>query len=212
MTSNITNKNQICRKFRTPISTSNLEEQTCSFSPTTSHKHLIAIKTTKLNLAAKATAGSHLPLEGMDHIHGRHRLPPHVFRVGHRIADHLHLANAPRLLINQPGGHLHTTAAWWSLGCCPAAPSDASSLPPCPAPSLPCLFPTSSKLSFLRLLLRPIDSVVRVGRKKAGAFVGERRKKFWREIFVARHWIELEPLDWTSSTVVSVYPCFHDCR
>lgn len=195
MTSNITNKNQICRKFRTPISTSNLEEQTCSFSPTTSHKHLIAIKTTKLNLAAKATAGSHLPLEGMDHIHGRHRLPPHVFRVGHRIADHLHLENAPRLLINQPEVIFTPPRLGDPLDVVPQHFPMPLRSPPCPAPSLPCLFPTSSKLSFLRLLLRPIDSVVRVGRKKAGAFVGERRKKFWREIFVARHWIELEPLD-----------------
>ncbi|KFP16835.1 hypothetical protein Z169_15451, partial [Egretta garzetta] len=65
-------------------------------------------------LAAEAVEGASLALEGVHHVHGRHRLPLGVLRVGHGVADHVlqkHLQHAARLLVDQPRDALHAAAA-----------------------------------------------------------------------------------------------------
>nr|PNR53201.1 hypothetical protein PHYPA_009576 [Physcomitrium patens] len=53
-----------------------------------------------------------LPLQRIHHIHRRHRLPPSVLRVRHRVPDHIlqkYLQHAASLLVNQPTDTLHSS-------------------------------------------------------------------------------------------------------
>ncbi|KAF1414323.1 hypothetical protein FQV23_0002232, partial [Spheniscus humboldti] len=61
-------------------------------------------------LAAEAVEGASLALEGVDHVHGRDRLPLGVLRVGDGVADHVlqeDLQHAARLLVDEPRDALH---------------------------------------------------------------------------------------------------------
>ncbi|KFO61376.1 hypothetical protein N302_12813, partial [Corvus brachyrhynchos] len=64
-------------------------------------------------LAAKAVEGAALALEGVDHVHGRDRLPLSVLRVGDGVADHVlqeHLEHTARLLVDEPRDALDAAA------------------------------------------------------------------------------------------------------
>ncbi len=62
-------------------------------------------------LAAKAVEGAALSLQGVDDVHGGHRLPLRVLGVGDGIADHVlqeDLQYTARLLVDQARDTLHT--------------------------------------------------------------------------------------------------------
>ncbi|KAG5550165.1 hypothetical protein RHGRI_015203 [Rhododendron griersonianum] len=51
-----------------------------------------------------------LPLQSVDHVHRRHRLPPRVLGVCHGVADHVlqeNLEDAASLLVDEPADPLH---------------------------------------------------------------------------------------------------------
>ena len=65
-------------------------------------------------LASEAVQGASLPLQGVNHIHGGHRLPLGVLRVRDGIADHVlqeHLEHPASLLVDQTRDPLHAATA-----------------------------------------------------------------------------------------------------
>ncbi|TNN58803.1 DNA polymerase epsilon subunit 3 [Liparis tanakae] len=66
------------------------------------------------SLPPESVEGASLPLEGIHHIHGGHRLPLGVLGVGDGVTDHVlqeHLQHSAGLLVDQTGDTLHSTAA-----------------------------------------------------------------------------------------------------
>ncbi len=63
---------------------------------------------------AEPVEGAALALEGVDHVHGGHRLAAGVLGVGHRVADHVleeHLEHRARLLVDEAPDALDTATA-----------------------------------------------------------------------------------------------------
>ncbi|KAK9059784.1 hypothetical protein SSX86_020488 [Deinandra increscens subsp. villosa] len=64
-------------------------------------------------LTSKSIQSSSLPLQSINNIHGRHRLPPSVLSVGHSVTNNIlqkDLQDATCLFIDQPADPLHSAS------------------------------------------------------------------------------------------------------
>ncbi|KAJ0458332.1 hypothetical protein HanIR_Chr15g0783841 [Helianthus annuus] len=62
----------------------------------------------------KAIQSSSLPLQRINNIHRRHRLPPRMLRIRNRVANHIlqkYLQNSTCLFINQTADPLHSSSS-----------------------------------------------------------------------------------------------------
>lgn len=65
-------------------------------------------------LTPESVQGPALPLERVDYVHGGHRLPPSVLRVGHGVANHVlqeDLENTPGLFVYEAADSLHASSS-----------------------------------------------------------------------------------------------------
>ena len=75
---------------------------------------VVGVRESSCCLTAEAVQGAALAFEGVDHVHGGHRLPLRVLGVGDGVTDHVlqeHFEDTTGLLVDQAGDTLDTTTA-----------------------------------------------------------------------------------------------------